>query len=351
MKLIRLQTISTFDDGTVITSDNNTGFVTTTPITSTVRYSLAQHMYKMNASGFTIGQPVLSISDLKGKLPLPYTGPANPVLTGKPPIYTKEGVLFFQNQANTHYSAKSSAIAPYPMEIWMVILKPNYFMFEAFCGGYGGLYFADLGSASPIRLTNDNDAAHMFQNSVIPVNQFFSIRFRLTSNGNNVPVNVEMWINGVKQTNSVQVLTWFSNQWNISIGTDTNNNYCGFAEYLYFPVLTDAQAAQVEAELQSEYQLGQPIQLPYADQLQLTVAGGSTSVTYKFNNVLGFDEDTTKRVVRWIAWGNNGVTNATYLPQYNGLLTIPIALKGRVEITCFDVKGNYYSMASSKAVN
>jgi len=59
---------------------------------------------------------------------------------------------------------------------------------------------------------------------------------------------------------------------------DTNNEYFGFAEYLYFPVLTDAQAAQVEAELQAEYALGVPIPLPYADQLQLTVSGGSTTV-------------------------------------------------------------------------
>jgi len=94
-----------------------------TDVTKTYRYTFAQHLYKMNASGFTIGQPVMSIPDLKGKLPLPYTGPAVPTLSGKPPIYTKEGILFFQNEAGIQYQAQSSAKAPYPMEIWMVILK------------------------------------------------------------------------------------------------------------------------------------------------------------------------------------------------------------------------------------
>jgi len=83
-------------------------------------------------------------------------------------------------------------------------------MFEAFCKGWGTpIYFGELGSPNGVRMTNDNDSAHMFPNAIIPVNQFFSVRFRLTSNGTTNSTNIEMWINGIKQTNTVQVLTFY----------------------------------------------------------------------------------------------------------------------------------------------
>lgn len=325
-------------------------------ITKTIRFANAKNLYKINANGFTAGQEIQSIPDVKGKLNLLYnsdpTSNTN-TLTGKKAIYCKEGFAFFQNIPGNFYNAQAPGGAPYPLEAWFVFEKPNFFLEEAFIKGWGNLlYVGDLLGQTGIRTTNDNDTAHTFVNAVIPVNKRTLFRFRLTLNGSEKTTtqntNVELWINGVKQTNSQQVLTFYYNVCYLQLGADTNGEYCGYHEIGFYPVLTDTIAAQITAEIQAEYNLGAAIQQPYADNIQVVNTNGKLSVTYNFISTNGLPEDKTKLRVDWIQWGSNGVTNATYIAKNTP--TVNSYSGGRVEVTAFDTAGNFYSIPGSKEI-
>lgn len=316
-----------------------------TPYQKTVRYGLANNAYKLNQYGFTAEQPIQSIPDLKGKNDLLYVGVPKPLLTGSAPHYKKEGVVFMQNETGVKYAASLPGGAPYPRELWAVLYKPNYFMFEKFMED--DPYVGELGPAT-LRTTNDNKDGFWFnQNVNIPVNQFFVLRLRITAQPKNTSyTNIEAWINGVKLTSSVPVQSWYRSYNVLAFGADTNNEFVGWAEFLNMPVLTDAQAAQVQAELAAEYVNPK---LPYADNIQFNYANGNKTAAYTFVDPTGLKEGQ-KALIRWVNWPvNGGVTNGTYLTQYDGQWTVPANFAGRAEITVYNSAGVYCSMPQSKS--
>lgn len=331
--------------------------VTTTPYQQTVRYGLALNAYKINQSGFTVGSPVNKIPDQKSKNDMIYAGSNPPILSGTLPVYTKEGLIFLENEANVNYQSQISNSPPYPQELWMVMAKPDFFIFESWQNIWNVQYLGDLGSATNgirVRVGADNssDNAWNFTNAVIPTQQFFVLRLRLTAvAGNKTRTNAELWVNGVKVIQPVQMTSAFNPVNILAIGSTTNNEYVGWAEYINMPPITDAQATQVYAEMNAEYNFGQTIQLPFADNIQFATTGNTTAVGYRFNNPLGFPEDVSKRKIRYVVGGSNGISNATYNHAYDNVLTIPMTSNFRIEITVYDTQGNYFSIPSSKALN
>lgn len=330
--------------------------VTVPAYNKTFRYSVANYAYYLK--GLPVG-PINSIPAAKGGIPMAYTGISNPTLSLTYPSITKEGMLFVQNEGGVKYTAlikgspsiNNPTDATYPRETWFVIYKPNYFMFEKFMED--DFYMGDMGGANNgIRFTNDNTAGFEFINSIIPINQYSVYRVRLTAIPNNSNyVNVELWINGVKQTNNQQVQAWYRQYTMIGIGTDTNNEYVLWAELFTTPgALTDAQATQVFTEINTEYSIGKPIQAPYADNIILTYdQKGNKTVSYTYINPLGIAEDKSKLQIRWIQWPDGGPGSAVYNHAYDNQLTVPSSFgAGTVQVTVTDMQGNVRGFPENK---
>jgi hypothetical protein len=358
--------VITFVDGVVITLEGSNTVATRkaaylkaiasipvpTPVptptydySKTYRYGLVTHAYKMGLAkpGF-----VSSFPDQKGGSALTYSGSDTPTL-GLPYI-TNDGLLFLQNQKNVFYVANIKGDgnhpdinnAVYPREVWMVLYKPDYFMFEKFLDG--DFYMGDLGSSTAdIRFTNDGTVP-TFTNMKIPVNQLSIWRIRLTALSNSSitnMVNVDFWLNGVKQSSNGQVQTWFRKFYCASLGTDTNNEYFGVAELFHTPVLTDVQAAQITTELQAEYK---PLNLPIATDLSYTSQNGNVTVSYKYSGSIAEGKPAT---IRWVNMAK-GPESSVYMPQYDGKWTIPAINSCRAEITVYDAQGGYFDIPSTK---
>lgn len=311
----------------------------------TIRYGLAAAAYR-----FKDQQPGIAktIPPAKGNVPMTYSGDTNAPL-GVPAI-TKDGLLFIQNQANTPYSAMIGNSPMYPRESWMVLEKPPYFMFEKLVES--PFYIGDLGNPKGIRFTSDDTNVtnwNWFPNAVWPVNQPFVFRTRLTTiPGKTDYVTVEFWINNVKQTAVVPIKTWYRSNWSMGIGTDTNNEYIGWYEWFDTNrALTDAEALSCYNEIVAEYGVAT---MPYADNIQFSVINGQRTASYRFNTPQGFAEDTTKRIVKWVNMPNGSPTNTSYNNSYvKNEITVADNFIGRVEITVFDVKGNWFSIPASAA--
>lgn len=313
-----------------------------TPYKNTVRYGLATHAYKMSENGYTPGQSVMSIPDLKGTANLAYTGTANPLLVF--PCYEPEGTIWMQNEANISYTKQLGA-APVAKELYMVIMIPDFFVFEAVINFYDLPYFSQLnGNNIGMRLQNNTS---YYPNFVWPDDRYMVIRYQVLNTNFNPDVAVS--VNGVSLGVALPTQPVKSNV--IGFGTGSNSADYGIAELIETPPLSDTQAAQVTSELMATYNVNNPVQAPYASNIKLTKANGQTTVTYTYNNPLGIPEDKTKRVIKWINWGTVGVTFATYLPQYQNMATIPTALVGRAEIWVFDTQGHSYSIPGSGFTN
>ena len=306
--------------------------------TQTYRYSMAKNAYKF---GLLPAGVVNTIPPAKGNTPMNYIGTPNPTL-GMPYI-TKDGLLFIQNQANVRYSADILNAPGYPTEIWFVWYKPDYFMWEKYFEE--PFYAGDMGGANGFRFTNDNSDDHQFAKSVQPVNRAAIYRIRATQINNKTDyINVELWIDGVKQTNKVAVTAWYRKYFTLEVGAETNNAYVGWAEIFNTPVLTDDQALRVTQELQAEYK---PFNLPIATDLRYTVdKAKNLTVSYKYNGKLTKGRVKTK----WVDM-KGGPAKSMYRPEYDNKLTVPANFRGRVEITVSDIKGNYFGIPSTKYFN
>lgn len=305
-----------------------------TPYQKTLRYQQATNAWKVSDCPVGVCK---SIPAAKGGVDMVYNGVANPSL--EMPYVTKEGLLVMLNQAGIKYTANiqgSMSIndpkdARYSRERHLVMFKPNYFNFEEYCVDDFG--FGDLGNNQSVRCTNANDPAHMFANAVTPVDTYSYFRFRLTAiSGNTSEVNVELWINGIKQTNTQQVKTWYRKNYAAVLGVDTNNSHVAWAEVFDTPVLTDAVAAQIASEVIGEYNIGKPLIAAYPTNLSTSVAGGKRTVKYTGSG-------TPK--IQWVTWlNNNGPTESAYLTQYDNQLTVPANFEGMVLVTLdFGVPG------------
>ena len=303
--------------------------------TKTYRYSLAENAYKFGSLPVGV---VTSIAPAKGTAKLNYAGTKTPTL-GMPYI-TKDGLLFLQNQLNTYYIANISVYPKYPNEMWYVWYKPDYFIYEKYAED--PFYTGDYGSPTSFRLTNANTPDQMFINAVTPVNKPSIFRIRTTKIGNKTDyVNVELWIDGVKQTNEVQVTAWYRNYFAIGVGVNTNNAYVGWAEVFNTPVLSDYQALRITQELQAEYK---PYGLPIATDLKYMFSGGNITVSYKYNGRL---PEGKAAKIRWVEM-NGGPDKSRYRSEYDNKSIIPVPFSGRAEITVYDVNGHYFDIPSTK---
>ena len=305
--------------------------------TKTYRYSLAQNAYKF---GLLPRGTVTTIPASKGKVAMNYFGTSNPTL-GMPYI-TKDGLLFLQNQANIPYTANISDKPNYPTEVWFVWYKPDYFMWEKYTEE--PFYTGDMGGSNGFRFTNDGTDNHQFAKSIQPVNRPAIYRIRATQIGNKTDyINVELWIDGVKQTNNVGVTAWYRKYFTLEVGAQTNNAYVGWAEIFNTPVLTDDQAAKITQELQAEYK---PYNLPIATNLTYSVKNGNVTVGYTYTGQQ--PENVAGVKVRWVDWQGGGPETSIYRTDLDGKLTVPANFHGRAEVTVIDVKGNYFDIPSTK---
>jgi len=302
-----------------------------TDYSKTFRYSKAENAWK-----FSLFKPGIykSFAPAKGSVNLDYYQWANPTpLLGMPRI-TNEGLLFFNNQKNTLFMADISDKPKYPFEMWYVWHKPDYFinekMIEEPC------YTGENGTPVGVRLTNEDKPQFQFNKAVYPVNRPFIYRLRLTENPKGV-ANVELWIDGVKQTNSVQVQTWYRNHFTIGAGVNTNNSYIGWAEVFNTPVLSDTDGDKVTAELKSEYK---PFDLPIATDITYTKSASGITVSFKPN---------IPAKIKWVDM-SKGIELATYAVALQDKLTVPSNFIGRAEVTVVDAQGRYFDIPSTKII-
>lgn len=332
-------------------------FSSSTPPTDTSyfhskRYSLAANAYNMTLSSFTVGQSVTSIPDLKGSLTLPYVGSSTPILSGAPPKFIYPGLLFMQNESNIqYYVSKASVNATFPYELWMVLYKPDYFIFEKFIDGPP--YMGELGcSTCGLRFTNfgsgGNDGYSFAASTTVPIWQMFLIRLVFhdpyTSGGGGYS-QVDLYINGTLQTTTTMPVSTFRdpNGWAVSLGASTNNEYVGWAEYLLFNGnVSSTDATTITNELNLKYKFGTDMPYPRANSLNYGSSGGIMTVSYTFYDPLGSTEDVSGRVIKWVQDGTGGVSNATYVTS------VPSTENGRAEITVKTMDGRYSIIPSTK---
>lgn len=321
-------------------------FATTPAYDKTFRYSKATYAYYFKTLKAGTYQ---SIPAAKGGISLDYKGAVKPTL-GLPYI-TKEGLLFLQNQTNVRYIANIKGDgdhtdiknAVYPREVWIAMYKPDYFVWEQFCNG--DFYMGDLGAANNgVRFTND-PTIPIF-NAKIPVNQYSVWRVRLTATPSSPTtnnVNVELWINGIKQPSNGQVQTWFRKYYCVALGTDTNNEHVGFAEIFHTPVLSDADADKITTEMLAEYGANT---LPYASNVVVVNDGKNQTVTYKYNG----NAPQGSVQVRWIDFNGKGPEGSTFRPEFDGKITIPTSAikEGAVWVTVVDKDGLSFGIPSAK---
>lgn len=319
----------------------------------------------LNDNGVQVvsGQPVKSFVDQIGSINMPYTGIATPMLSGTKPVFYDQlgGYVFFQNETGVNYKTPAVQRA-WPRERWTMGRISNYLVYEAFHNAFGTEYLGDL-SFSGLRTRNgSDDGSHMTDKHLI-ANTSFLIREVYTDDneftdaqGNRPYVNVRLELNGVYVGKVMS--TWRSNPNSFGVGADTNNSHWGMMGLFYKQgVMNSATAAQVTQELMNLYNIGQQVNLPYADNLSFDKVGTIVTATYTYKSYNGVPEDESARKVRWI-YIEAGVTVARYMPELNNLMVwdsanfaakYPLAGKGlRVEITCVDMLGNKFIIPQSQ---
>lgn len=313
-----------------------TGTSSTFDITKTQRYAIAKYLFCLKANNWPDKTFITSLPAQKGGVSLPYTG-SNPAPLALP-LWDK-GILLMQNQRSTGFwSAIPGAIVP--QEHWIVLTKVSYAQWEAVMGAFNLPYLAEL-NANNIGLRVQSSGGFQYTNFVMPINQPVIIRI-VISNINFNPT-MQLYVNGSSVGNPMPTQPIKGNA--IGIGTDgANCAYQGLSELFITPILTASQASVLNDELTTEYGIGKTTTMPYATPTLVKTAN-STTLSYKYSGSL--PEDTSKRITKWITWprGNPDVQN--YMPEYQGLMTIPMALIGRAEIQVFDTAGNYHPMPGS----
>lgn len=321
------------------------------------RVSRGIHAYKLDQYGLAPNTPVTSMPDLIGTNDLK---PANavaqlpPLLQGKYPLYTKDGFIFLPNAPLLNYPTQLSGSSPQSLDVWQVITNAGYFISERLFGSWSGPWAATNNGNTGLRVRaeadNSIDIAWQYPNAVIPSWQPFLIRQRFTAIPKNTTYHqVETWINGVKLVGPNPVMTtYYMPQTYIMIGADTNNAHIGVSEMLVTPPgLSDADAQTITNEFIADYGIGKSINMPYASSASVVRGANSMTANYKYFSPNGIPEDPKGLSVRWIQYGSQGLNNSAYAPQYDGMVTVPAAFDGRVEIIPKDTSGNYFSLPAT----
>lgn len=332
-----------------------------TPYISSFRLSKAYAAYNPKEQGLADGQNVGSLKDFVSGQNLIYAGKPVQALsgTGGSKYVTGAGV-FLENEEGTPYKASASLKSAYPVEQWFVLWKPDYWMFESFIKIQGNYDYS--GELGPGIYRVDSDGARdskgnpivpndwLITGTSIPVNQYFTLRLVHTLTPGAAKANVDVYINNVKLVVEQQKQYWIAQTPTMGFGSETNNEYIGVPEYLFYNnLLSTADAAKIQAEIMAGYP--QPNN-PIAKNVRFSVANGRRTVQYDYYSPTGAKEDVTKRIIKWVNMPNASPTTSTWNSTYVSNETIVNDdFLGRVEITVFDTAGNRAILPASAAWN
>lgn len=318
--------------------------------TKTARYPFINYSWKFSLN--PVGPVIAPLAAAKGGVPMLNTSNAN--LTLGPLEVTKDGLLWIQNQLGTRATAmiKGNGQQPnvansvYPRTVWVVEFKPNYFMAEKQMED--DFYSATELSALGVRLTNDNDAAHTFVNSSFPFDGYSLFQYNLTAiPGNTDKVNVDLWINGVQQTNSVAVQTYYRKFYCCSLGTgSSNSDHYGVAEVFHTNILDAPTNLKITNEILAEYGIGKPFPFPFATNVVVNRVNGNFVVSFTPNMAI----DPNATIYQWIDWNGQGPAGAKYRTDLSGP-TVPATFSGAVQITVKNLQGVYFGIPAMAATN
>src|SRR5580698_4544206 len=321
---------------------------------STLRYALARNAYKFNLNSFSVGQAVTSLPAQKG-VPMPYSSHTQAVLGY--PYFTKEGGIVFENTADNGFSAQISS-TPATREVWMVLVNPNYSLYEGYCNFFDGAYFGQLGGIG-LRVQSGSTlptSQWQYPTYNVPINKYLIVRYQVLStpvpNSGNPQVQVSINGSYVSGDASIKLATPIKS-YRIGLGTDgdvsggvpqgANCALMEVFEYIDMPPLTTAQANAVYAEFAAAYPPANTFG-PVATNMSFSFTGTTTTVNYTYSGT--YPEDVSKRIIRWV--NSTNPTVATFLPQYNNMQTIPISMTGgaagRCEVIVYDTQGNSFTL-------
>lgn len=318
------------------------------PITSTLRYTLARHLYIPALDNFTVGQNVTSIPDLKGTATMGFSSNSAPLLGY--PTYGKEGLVYLENTASNGFKAYLGA-TPVTREVWFVMMKSNYFEYEGWFNQFDVNYLGELGGIG-LRVQSGSTSptnSWQYPTYVVPQNQIMIIRYQVLNVPNPTSGNplVALSINNTLLGSGQFTVPIKSNT--IGWGTDGPNgaNCAMMGVYMYgeYPPLTSAQASALYAELAAKYSTASinPT-VPIATNLTFSRSGGNTTINYTYSGT--YPENVAGRIIKWVSSTNPTVS--TFLTQFNNLQTISSTFSnGRVEVTVEDTHGNYSTIPQS----
>jgi len=291
--------------------------------------------YAKNSQGeaITQGQEVREIVDLAGDKPMYYNGIEVPHLNGKLPVYSNQlgGIIVFENQPGTTYQAETVPMV-YPFEQWFSFVPTSFIIGEAWGNKFGSHYFGDANSFNGIillRVRNDGEADARTPDGVgIPENRPALIRrVFLGVNANNPNfVDEYLEINGVYIGKILQ--TYKSDPNANGIGAETNNELFAYlCQGFKRSRFLDAKAQELTAYLMDKLGINQVMDYPYASDVNLDPINGNIVGRYVYHpgkDGSPQDVDATLATIKW-AWLKAGVTDAYFLPFYDGMLSFPIA--------------------------
>jgi hypothetical protein len=316
--------------------------------TKTFRYTPMTYGWKFSLN--PVGPVTAPLVAAKGGVSMLNTSNSN--LTLGPLEVTKDGLLAIKNQLGCRATAmiKGSGQQPdvknavYPRTVWMVQFKPNYFMSEKQMEDdfYGATQQGNTG----VRFTNDNDAAHTFVNAIFPVDGYSLWQYNLTTiPGNTDKVNIDLWINGVQQTNSVAVQTYYRKFYCCSVGTgESNSDHYGVAEVFHTGILDAPTNLKITNEILAEYGIGKPFPLPFATNVVVNKVNGNYVVSFTPNMAI----DPNATVYQWIDWNGQGPAGAKYRPDLSGP-SVPANFSGGVQVTVHNLQGVYFGIPAMAA--
>lgn len=324
--------------------------VTTSPYKSSFRLSKAFAAFNPKEQGFKDGENVGVVKDFVGGNDLKFNGRPTLSLSGVGGSKYIDGAgIFLQNEDNSPYSAPVKLKATYPVEQIFVFIKYPYFLCESFLKFSGNYCYGGDIYENAMRVDSDglnrggvNDWE--LQGAKWPLNEYFTLRSVHTLPAGAKKANVDWYINNIKIPVDAQKMYWIAQNSTIGFGSETNGEYMGVQEYLFFDrLLTTEEASKIQSEIMSAYPKPNN---PIVNNIRFSVADGKRKVDYDFFSPLGLKEDITKRIVKVVEMPNNSPTNCFY-NQYKDL-TFPTGFFGRVEITVFDTAGNRSILPGSK---
>lgn len=278
------------------------------------------------------GEQVVSFVDQIGNVPLSWVGEVDPprLSKAKPRFLNNlQGYTYLPNETDLRYRSASLGNYPAVCERWFVGVDSNYKMFEAYFKDTE--YIGDRGSGG-LRVRNGTewpgDETHLTDLNTA-LNQVFLVRQRFYNQTPNIPeagssnvdylMNCELWVNGVKEPK--MLVTFRQSQYYLGIGADTNNSHWGVLGVFYKSgMLSDTDAAALTSELMATYKVGQPLDLPIAENVSIQQNGTVFSLSYSFKGIGGVQENVAKRKIKW-AVAHFGISYVEYIPGTDNMMS------------------------------